>query len=63
MRMDLQRSRHFAKETQAIPLIMKLTNVLANVLAPDHLDRYQQKKDGRHFESDTLSTFQKNPAS
>ena len=35
MRMDLQRSRHFAKETQAIPLIMKLTNVLA----PDHLDR------------------------
>ena len=33
--MDLQRSRHFAKETQAIPLIMKLTNILA----PDHLDR------------------------
>ena len=25
--------------------------------------KYQQKKDGRHFEPDTLSTFQKNPAS
>ena len=33
--MDLQRSTHFAKETQAIPLTMKLTNVPA----PDHLDR------------------------
>ena len=33
--MDLQRSTHFAKETQAIPLTMKLTNVPA----PEHLNR------------------------
>ena len=33
--MDLQRSTHFAKETQAIPLTMKLTNVPT----PDNLDR------------------------
>ena len=34
-RMDMQRSSHFAKETKAIPLTVKLTNVTA----PNQLDR------------------------
>ena len=35
MRMKWQRSRHYAEETQEVPLTTKLTNMPA----PDHLDR------------------------
>jgi len=54
--------------------VIPSTNMITNTPAPDHLDKIlchmqffffkdQQKKDGSDFKPDTMSSFQKTPAS